>query len=322
MGFGALTVLDQIGQVAGRVNDPRGSLPTHLPPLDALLHRGGLSPSTMVILGGRTHTRKTTLTANLIARMLKAKRNVGLVGLDEAVPQYVLKVMSAMYGVPHENIEENWNDEGGRDLQAKFMVDAKRLTMTTGYRPTFDDLSVWLEEAELEGHRPEVVFLDYISLMARGKYDGSEVQRVMRLVEGLQVWTNEQEVVTIALHQLNREGDDGERPVHLKDLKYGGEEIADIVMATYRPALDPIGNMDADEAEQMEGVKLDDWEKRRDRVERYKDSTLVQLLKNRPGVHLDHRGIELLSVGSSMKMRTPTEGANTEEVTDAVSERV
>lgn len=309
MAFGALTVLDQVGLVSKRVSDPRGTMPSGVPSLDQLLYRGGFQPGLFCIMGGRTHTRKTTITANMIARMLKAGRNVGFIGLDETQAQYTLKIMSAMYGLPHEFIENNWNTEGGIELRTRFLDDAAKLTLTAGYRPNMDELNVWLDEAEVNGARPEVVFLDYISLLARDKYDGGETQRIMRLIEKLQVWTNEQELVTIALHQLNRGGDEGEHPVNLSDLKHGGEEIADIVMASYRPALDPIGNVDFDEAQAISDKQLteDEWEKHRNRVERFRNSTLLQLIKNRPGTKLDKQGIELLSVGETMQMRTPDE---------------
>ena len=314
MSFGALTVLDQIGVVTKRVNDPRGSIPTGLPSLDHLLYRGGLQPGLLCILGGRTHTRKTTVTANLIARLLKGGRAVGFIGLDETAPQYTLKIMSAMYGVKHETIEENWESA---DLQEKYLADAAKFSLSTGYRPSFDDMTVWMDECELQSARPEVVFIDYISLLGRGKYDGADTQRMMRLIENLQVWTNEQEVITIALHQLNRAGgDDGQHPMKLTDLKHGGEEIADIVLGTYRPALDPIGNVTFDEAQaEEENLTEEKWERHRDRVERYKHSTLLQVLKNRPGTKLDRQGIELVSVGETMQMRTASEG--TECLTEA-----
>ena len=92
----------------------------------------------------------------------------------------------------------------------------------------------------------------------------------------------------------------------LEGLKYGGEEIADIVLATYRPALSPVGNMSWDMARQFKGDKYskDDWFEATERVARYKDYTFLQLLKNRPGTHVDEKGIPLRSKGESMQMNT------------------
>jgi replicative DNA helicase len=321
MSFGALSVLDQIGRVDKRVNDPRGTLPTGMTELDELLHRGGLAPKTFVVLAGRTHTRKTTVTLNFMARLLEQGRAVGFVGLDESQESYTSKLMSAITGASHEAIEQTWNEQQGAQLKERFAEAAAKFTISTGYRPTPQDLDVFMDESEaLTGHTPEVIFIDYISLLDRDKYSGAEVQRISRLVEAIQVWTNESEVVTVALHQVGRmdEGSGrryhGDTPLSLESLKYGGEEIADIVLGTYRPSLDPVGNMTYDEASAAnDKLTEEDWETRRNRVETYKDSTFLQLLKNRPGVHLDHKGIQLLSLGTSMKMRTPLEGAPEQE---------
>jgi replicative DNA helicase len=322
LAFGALSVLDQVGTVAKRVNDPRGSIASGVAPLDELLYRGGFQSGLFCIMGGRTHTRKTTVTVNLIARMLKAGRAVGFITLDETPAQYVLKLMSAMYGHTHESIEENWNTEFGQKIQERYLKDAAKLTITKGYRPTIDDLNVWLSETEVEGARPDVVFHDYGSLMARADIYGGETQRIVQMMENLQVWTKENELVTIMLHQLNRDGgEDGEKPVRLGDLKYGGEEMADIVFGTYRPALDEVGAAPTwEEARAISDVdiKEEDWERRHDRVLRYENSTLLQLIKNRPGTKLDKRGIELLSIGQTMQMRTPSEGS-THETSSSVT---
>jgi replicative DNA helicase len=310
LAFGGLSVLDQIGRVADRVNDPRGSIPTGVGPLDSLLYRKGLQPGLFCILGGRTHTRKTTLTVNLVARMLKEGRSVGFITLDETPAQYVLKLMSALYGVSHETIEENWNTPAGQKLQAQYVKDAEKLTITRGYRPSLDDLEIWLNDAEVEGRRPEVVFHDYGSLMKRPDIYAGETQRIVQMIENLHVWTKRNEIVTVMLHQLNRDGgDDGSTPVTLSDLKYGGEEVADIVFATYRPALDELGNLPYEEAKAASRKDLteEDWEQRCNRVKRYTNSTLVQLIKNRPGTKLDKQGVELLSQGESMRLRTPGE---------------
>ena len=308
--FGSLSVTGQLGAVSERVNDPRGSFKSGYDQLDSLLYRGGFQPGLFCILGGRTHTRKTTLTANLISRMLDHGRKVGFISLDETPAQYTLKIMSAMFGVPHADIEEGWNTKPVQNMQAEYLDKAKHLSLTKGYRPNIEALDAWLSECEVHGGKPEVVFHDYGSLMARANIYGGETQRILQMMEDLQVWTKKNQLVTIMLHQLNRDGgDDGSTPVTLADLKYGGEEMADIVLATYRPALDELGNLEFDDARAASKKDLteEDWEWHRDRVRRYQNSTMVQLIKNRPGTHLDKKGIELLSYGESMLMRQPDE---------------
>jgi hypothetical protein len=158
--------------------------------------------------------------------------------------------------------------------------------------------------------------------MARGKYDGQDVKRVPRLMESLQQWTSENKLVTFVLHHVGRTDEGvnaryhGDTPMSLEGLKYGGEETADVVLGTYRPALDPIGHMDFESARAIKGDKFEmhHWQRHVERVERYHNSTFLQLLKNRPGTKTDEFGIEMLHVGESMRMYSHDMGSPRLEV--------
>jgi hypothetical protein len=82
---------------------------------------------------------------------------------------------------------------------------------------------------------------------------------------------------------------------------YGGEQSADIILGTYRPALDPEGNMSLEEA-MSQGMDQAEWQAKADRVSAFQNDTMLQLIKNRPGVELNIPGIRLRSVGQSQKM--------------------
>jgi hypothetical protein len=213
--------------------------------------------------------------------------------------------MSAHSGISVEELETGAEAEGFQQLTAHF-------ALSHGFRPTTDQLDQHLAEFEvLTGTKPDLVCIDYSSLMSRNKYDGGEVQRISRLIEGLQQWTKHHEIVTIALHQVGRldEGTGlrhhGDTPGSLAQLKYGGEEYGDIVMGTYRPALEPFGNMRLDMARQFKGDKfdLDEWEQAKYLVKKYRPYTFLQLLKNRPGTRLHEQGVMLESIGESMQMK-------------------
>lgn len=313
----ALDSIGQLNEYDAYVNDPRAVVPTGFYEVDALLRKGGLAPGELALLGGRTRTRKTTTTSNLVANMLSNDYAVGLVGLDGSLSNnYLSRIFSCWSGIAMEDIESHWNDPKFEDRKAQYIEWAKKFSVYNGpFRPSPKaDLSRWLIESENPANgtaRPEVVFIDYVSLLARNKFDGQENQRIHRLIEELQVWTREHEVVTIALHQVGRLDEGvglryhGDTPMSLEGLKYGGEEIADIVLATYRPSLDPVGNMAWDMARQFKGEKFtkDDWQAAVNMVEKYRDYTFLQLLKNRPGTHTDEKGIPLRSSGESMQMK-------------------
>jgi hypothetical protein len=178
--------------------------------------------------------------------------------------------------------------------------------VTKGYRPSFDQLTGWLDTAEVTSARPRVVVIDYLSLLARARYQKGNAERVQNLAEDLQVWTNDNEVTTIVLHQVGRMDDTtkryhGDSPMTPEQLMYGGEQAADIILSTFRPALEPIGNMTEQQA-LAEGIDQEEWESKRELVEQYRDITMLQLTKNRPGVRLLHRGLSLRSFGESQRM--------------------
>ena len=314
MALDVLSAADQVAVWDARVNDPRGRLATGIPELDRVLHRGGFAPQEFCILGGRTGTRKTTTMLNMIAGFLNQDVSVGLIGLDESPASYAAKLCSTILGVPHEYIEEHWNTDEGKEFQQAYLdLCQDKFAMSSGYVPTMDNLNTWLDVAEVEGTRPEIVFIDYADLLAGEKYDGSETQRIPRILKRLQIWTNEQEIVTVCLHQVGRlsEGSGeryhGDTPMTPESLMYGGEAIADIILSTYRPAKDPLGNMAMEEAMAFMGERYDEekYQAHRSRVLAHRDHTFLQLIKNRPGTRLHEQGICLTSPDESMRMTTP-----------------
>ena len=280
------------------------------PKLDSLLRKQSFGPGTLCFLAGRMHTRKTAVMVNLVANMLEAQVPVGLVGLDEAPYMYVSKVASALTGEPHVELDDAWLADRPRidALSPKYLAAATNLSLTIGHRPSLDGLTEWLDlEALRMGKEIRVVFIDYLSLVERAAYSGKDATRIPQLCEELQVWTNKHALVTIALHQVGRTDDSslkryhGSTPITPEQLMYGGEQQADIILGTYRPALDPVGQMSQEEAT-SQGIALLDWQEKRDRVQALHDVTMLQLIKNRPGVHLDAQGIKLRSLGFSQKM--------------------
>lgn len=297
--------------------DPRPRAESGFDPLDDLLNRRSFGAGELVVLGGRMHTRKTAVMVNLIANMLKAEVPVGLVGLDEAPAMYVNKLASVMSGVAHTVLSENWDSPKMRKVREEYATFARLLSVTRGYRPTFEQLTGWLETAEVTAARPRVVFIDYLSLLAYARYSKGNTERIQKLIEDLQVWTNEQEVTTVVLHQVGRSDDTakryhGDSPMTPEQLMYGGEQAADIILSTFRPSLEPIGNMTERQAT-AEGIDPEEWAAKRDLVEQYENITMLQLTKNRPGTRLLYRGFPLKSHGESQRM-VPVEDSIDEEM--------
>lgn len=309
---------EQLRVWEGRARDERPSLGTGYRLLDEKLFRSGFQPGTFIILGGRTHTRKTGVALNLIRNWLVKGLTVGLVGLDEPTPLYVAKLASVLSNecgspIDAETLELQFDDPASVRVRAQYSLLGKGLVMSKGFRPDIKGgLQAWYDSASgiLPDGSPQVVVIDYLALLARGKYAGQDNARIPRLAEDLSVFANENECVVVALHQVGRQADamgrahHGDKPVTLEQLKYGGEEMADVVLGTYRPAASYLGNLEYEDAEaefSADEKWEEKWERERVRVRRYEKSTFLQLLKNRPSQKgLLPRGIELFAPNESM----------------------
>ena len=305
-GFEGVASAEQLAALEERALDPRPPLATPFPEMNALLHRGGCHPGELVVLGGRKGTRKTCVALTWAVALLRQGVPVGILTLDESLAMYVSKLMSAMANVPSDYIEDNWESPSVGKLREQYAELSQGLTLSKGVRPTMNQLDTWLEMADVGGVTPRVVFCDYTSLLVH--YRAHESERVPRLFEELQVWTQANNLVTVTLHQAGRTDEGiakkyhGDSPMTAEGLLYGGEQQADIILACYRPALNPLGNMSSDIAKLVLGDSYDEekWGDAVARVRRYKRSTMLQLLKNRPSTKGEwFEGLELYSPSES-----------------------
>lgn len=296
------------------IHDPRPAVATGFPGLDSLLRRGGLLAGNLVVLGGRTGTRKTTVMSNMVVNMVNEGVPVMLVGLDEGTSDYVTKLMSTWSGWPMEMVEEMWDDSVGRELRAAYRDWARgKVHVAYSRRPDPSHLSDMADMASLGGDAPKVVFVDYLAQMSRsGPYAYGDNSRLPLLAEDLGVWSTETGITTVVLHQLSRNDqfggtnsrNSGHLPVTVEQLKFGGEEQADIVLGTYRPAMNPIASMTVQTAKEVLGDRFDedDYHATRANARKYEASTFVQLLKNRPGTRRHEAGVEIVSTTDSLRM--------------------
>lgn len=269
---------------------------TPFPGLNDSLYRGGNHGGELIILGGRKGTRKTCVMLSWAWHLLLQEVAVGILTLDESMPMYVSKLMSVMARLPSEYIEDHWSSERVEQLRQEYADRARLLTLSRGVRPDTSQLQAWLEMADVEDRRPRVVFIDYASLLGVS-YGARPQERIPQLFEELQTWTAENDLVTIALHQAGRmdEGTSkryhGDTAMTAESLLYGGEQQADIILATYRPALNYLGNLSRPMAEMSMGNQFDEeeWAMAVAMVKKNERITKLSLLKNRPSTKGENR---------------------------------
>jgi replicative DNA helicase len=113
-----------------------------------------------------------------------------------------------------------------------------------------------------QGKKLGLVTVDHIGFVQPGsRYKGSKAHEVSEITAGLQRLAKSEQVVVLALHQLNREVEnrDNKRPL-LTDLRDSGsvEQDADIVLFPYRAAyyLEGMrGKTDEDDIERLKKLE-------------------------------------------------------------------
>ena len=210
--FQGVGVDDQLDALERRALDESEVITSPFPSLNLQLHKGGLHGGTLVVLGGRMGTRKTAVILTWVIHSLRKGLPVGLLSLDESLEMYVSKLMSVMSQRPSEWLEENWLSKPVRRIREEYAELATNLTLSRGVRPTAIQLQEWLSDAEIERAAPRILFLDYVSLLVH--YHGHENERILRLFEDLQVWTHDNDLVTVALHQAGRKDEGVTKKYH------------------------------------------------------------------------------------------------------------
>ena len=262
--------------------DDRAVTPTgYTEAIDRFLKRGGLEAGWVMALVGRSGVGKSFLAVNLADRL---KDYPTLFSTQEMrAPQLISRLACISYDLPLNIVDQRVSEGFYQEALKQYREDFQGLTVYDHKRPTFEDLSQALVDAEGKvGERPRAVIQDHLRLMTRNGYPQHDNQRVPRLAEDFQVWAQEEGVAVILVCQTGRahEGDVSRRnhghiPLTQEDLMYGGEQDMTQVLGLYRPEKDP-----ALYDPKLEGQDLTEAQVF---LEKWRNKAVLQLPKNRFG---------------------------------------
>jgi replicative DNA helicase len=216
---------------------------------------GGLHPSDLLILAGRPSMGKTSLATNIAFNVAKAHKRgrlpdgsegsveggvVGFFSLEMSAEQLAARILSEASEVPSEQIRRG--DMTEAEFR-RFVEAAKALESCPLYiddTPALPISQVAARARRLKRtHGLDVLMVDYLQLLKGSSRagEGSRVQEVSEITQGLKAIAKELNIPVIALSQLSRavESRDDKRP-QLSDLRESGsiEQDADVVMFVFR----------------------------------------------------------------------------------------
>lgn len=246
----ALTDAVHTADVAHKRTDKLSGIKTEFSDLDQLL--GGLQNSDLLILAGRPSMGKTALSINLainackdMVRKAEAEKMdmppaVGFFSLEMSSEQLAARMIAMEGAIDSSRMRVGMlsDDEFSKVVQANIAL--HKLPFFLDDTPALSISAVRTRARRLKRrHNLGLLIVDYLQLLkgTSKSSEGSRVQEVSEITQGLKAIAKELNIPVIALSQLSRavEQREDKRP-QLSDLRESGsiEQDADVVMFIYR----------------------------------------------------------------------------------------
>lgn len=234
---------------AYKQKDKISGVPTQFEDLDGLL--GGLQNSDLVILAGRPSMGKTALAVNVALNACKAlfenhkdennePPSVGVFSLEMSAEQLAARMLAMETGINSSHMRTGNLSEDDFTKLVQKNKEIYGLPLFIDDTPALTISAVRTRARRLKRkNNLSLLVIDYLQLL-RGTSkisEGSRVQEISEITQGLKAIAKELNIPVIALSQLSRavEQREDKRP-QLSDLRESGsiEQDADVVMFIFR----------------------------------------------------------------------------------------
>ena len=194
---------------------------------------GGFQRGNLIVVGGRTSQGKTTFAINIAYNFAFSGHKVLFVSLEMTKLELFKKVISLDTGISYEKLRSGWLTTAER----KTINDKNREFYSLDNFILLDDLLTLnsINESVIS-HKPDVVIVDFIQHM-KFSHGESRAYQIEEIMKGLKQIAKIEDCVVIALSQINRDSEFGDRVPRLENLKGSGslEESGDVVMLIHWP---------------------------------------------------------------------------------------
>jgi replicative DNA helicase len=229
---GLITLMDNLSDMRKGLKKSYG-VSSGFEDLDRIL--GGLQSSDLIILAARPSMGKTSLAINIAIG-----KSVAFFSLEMSTEQIATRMLSIRSGFSSSRIRAG-EFENKHDFEKLCVVasDLNALPVYIDDTPAITIATLRSKARRLKRqHDIGLILVDYLQLLRGSSYnEGSRVQEIGEISQGLKAIAKELNIPVIALSQLSRavESREDKRP-QLSDLRESGniEQDADVVMFIYR----------------------------------------------------------------------------------------
>ena len=232
--------LDRLEQLYENKGEITG-LHTGYGDLDNLL--GGFQPSSLVIVGARPATGKTSLALGMVAgAAMRAKKPVLMFSLEMSHVELTQRLLCSEARVDSKRIRTGQltDDDWKRISQAVGRLGEAPVWIDDNPNITIMELRAKARRLKSQIGDLGLIVIDYLQLMSGRQSAENRQVEVSEISRGLKILARELETPVVALSQLSRglEARQDKRPT-LADLRESGslEQDADVVMFIYRDAI-------------------------------------------------------------------------------------
>jgi replicative DNA helicase len=204
----------------------------------------GLQSSDLIILAARPSVGKTSLALNIAQHVaLREGKSVGFFSLEMSMEQLGFRVLCSEADVDAKKVRDGFASKEaiGRLVLAQTTIAGANFFIDDSAAVTVPLMRAKAQRLQREKGL-DLVFVDYLQLMAgHGRFD-NRTQEVSQISRGLKLLAKELKIPIVALSQLSRQPEQrkgDQRKPQLADLRDSGslEQDADVVIMLYREEL-------------------------------------------------------------------------------------
>jgi replicative DNA helicase len=204
----------------------------------------GLQPSDLIILAARPSVGKTSFALNVAQHVaLRGAKSVGFFSLEMSMEQLGFRVLCSEADVDAKKVRDGY---ASKEAISRLVLAQTTIAGANFYIDDGAGLTVPMMRAKAQRLKRDkgldLVFVDYLQLMAgHGRFD-NRTQEVSQISRGLKLLAKELKIPIVALSQLSRQPEQrkgDQRKPQLADLRDSGslEQDADVVIMLYREEL-------------------------------------------------------------------------------------